>query len=387
MHTPGNAKSQQEQMVQAAQTNLPHIPLVQTSFPAEYADCVRNQVLSGFIGPGQVTSTFAAKLAEYAGVPYCILTVSGTIALSIAAKAVGLEPGDEILVPAYGVISTINAFASIGLKPRLVDIEKNSGSISLRQVERVISSKTKSVCYVNFSGYTGQDLLELGEYCSQNNIPLIEDAACALGQMYNGTKAGAFGHVGTYSFSVPKILTTGQGGALVTADEAIYKKAAAFIDHGDMEWRRTNLNREIGTNLRFTDIQSTLGLAQLRDIEERLQLKRSAFKVLKDALGERLFDVPGGEAPLHNIVFSEHPDQLVIALTANGVSAVRPYRLLSQHPAYQALAASGMDNSQFWTDHAVYLPFGLALTPQDAERIVATIEASGISLLSIQSRQ
>src|SRR5215211_397044 len=113
-------------MVQAAQTSLPHIPLVQPSFPAEYADCVRNQVLSGFIGPGQATSTFAEKLAEYAGLPYCILTVSGTIALSVAAQAVGLEPGDEILVPAYGVISTINAFASIGLQPRFVDIEKGS---------------------------------------------------------------------------------------------------------------------------------------------------------------------------------------------------------------------------------------------------------------------
>ena len=373
--------------MQTARTNLPHIPLVQTSFPAEYADCVRNQVLSGFIGPGQATSTFAAKLAEYAGLSYCVLTVSGTIALSVAAKAVGLEPGDEILVPAYGVISTVNAFASIGLKPRLVDIEKDSGAISLRQVERMCSSRTRAVCYVNFSGYTGQDLPELRDYCSQNDIPLIEDAACALGQMYNGTKAGAFGHVGTYSFSVPKILTTGQGGALVTADESIYKKAAAFIDHGDLEWRRTNLNREIGTNLRFTDIQSALGLAQLRDMEERLQLKRSAFKVLKDALGERLFDVPGGAAPLHNIVFSEHPDELVTALKAHGISAARPYRLLSQHPAYQELPAASMDNSQFWTDHAVYLPFGLALTPQDTERIAASIEASGISLLSIQVRQ
>src|SRR5215831_15371905 len=145
------------------------IPLVEPWFPESYADAVRDQILSGFIGPGRATQAFSAALAAFSGSLHVVLTVSGTIALSVAAKALGLEPGDEILVPAYGVISTINAFASIGLKPRLVDIEKDSGAISLRQVERVCSSKTRAVCYVNFSGYTGQDLLELRDYCSQND--------------------------------------------------------------------------------------------------------------------------------------------------------------------------------------------------------------------------
>jgi perosamine synthetase len=372
-------------MMASTKINFPDIPLVQPTFSAEYADRVRDQVLSGFVGPGQSTLKFASQLAEFAGVPFCMLTVSGTVALSVAAIGAGLEPGDEILVPAYGVISTINAFASIGLKPRLVDIEQSSGSISVRQVEREISLRTKAVCYVNFSGYTGEDLVQLHNYCAQRNIPLIEDAACAFGHSYNGVKAGTFGHVGTYSFSVPKILTTGQGGAVVTGDESIYKKAAAFIDQGDLEWRRTNLNREVGTNFRFTDIQSALGLAQLHDIAKRLQAKQEAFQVLKDDLGEFIFDVPEGEAPLHNIVFAEDPDQLVTALKANGISAIRQYRLLSQHPAYKELSCKGMDNSLFWTEHAVYLPFGIALSPDDTRRIAKCIETSGIPLLNFKS--
>src|SRR5262249_42778930 len=93
------------------------IPLVEPWFPESYADAVRDQVLSGFIGPGRATQEFAGALAQLVGAPRALLTVSGTVALSVAAHALGLAPGDEILVPAYGVISTINAFAAIGLRP------------------------------------------------------------------------------------------------------------------------------------------------------------------------------------------------------------------------------------------------------------------------------
>ena len=107
---------------------------------------------------------------------------------------------------------------------------------------------------MNFSGHTGAPLVEVAALCNAKGLPLIEDAACALGHRYNGKSAGSFGTVGCLSFSVPKIVTTGQGGAVVTDDKAVADRAAAFIDHGDLEWRRTNLNRGIGTNLRFNDV-------------------------------------------------------------------------------------------------------------------------------------
>src|SRR5215470_4295820 len=115
------------------------IPLVEPWFPESYADAVRDQILSGFIGPGRATQAFSDALAAFSGSPHSLLTVSGTIALSVAAKSLGLEPGDEILVPAYGVISTINAFASIGLQPRLVDIDRRTGCMCLKELVRAIS--------------------------------------------------------------------------------------------------------------------------------------------------------------------------------------------------------------------------------------------------------
>jgi len=362
----------------------PPIPLVEPWFPPEYAEAVRDQVLSGFIGPGRACQSFAEALARFAGVTGCVLTVSGTVALSVASKALGLTAGDEVLVPAYGVISTINGFASVGLQPKLVDIDRATGCMSCESLRGRISLRTKAICYVNFSGHTGEDLKDVARECASRGLPWIEDAACALGHRYAGAAAGAFGTIGTYSFSVPKVLTTGQGGALVSQDRELLDRAAAYIDHGDLEWRKTNLNRKIGTNLRFTDIQASLGVCQMRDLEARLARRRASFLALRAALAGYLYEVPGDQAPLHNIVFTPQPDELVSALRQQDIHAVRQYRTLSQHPAYAGLDGS-FPNADYWSNHAVYLPFGMSLTPEDAERIAAAVHQSGIPLLSCGS--
>ena len=354
--------------------------LVEPWFPPEYADAVRDQVLSGFIGPGRATGEFAAALAHLVGATRALATVSGTVALTVAARALGLRPGDEILVPAYGVISTINAFASAGLHPRLVDVDRRTACLSAPLVADAITPDTRAVCFVNFSGYTGSNVVDIAALCRERGLPLIEDAACACGHSYQGRGAGTFGDVGTYSFSVPKVVTTGQGGALVARDAETFDRAAAFIDQGDLTWRVTNLNRSIGTNLRFTDLQAAFGLCQLRDIDERLRRRRTSYAALQATLGPALYAVPGDQAPLHNIDLTSRPDALIAALKQQGIDAARPYRTLSQHPAYGDLARPPLPNADHWTDRAVYLPFGMALTAADAGRIADAVSGSGIPL-------
>jgi perosamine synthetase len=342
-------------------------------------------VLSGRIGSGSAVQEFSAALSRFLGARRAIATVSGTVALSVAARAIGLRPGDEVLVPAYGVISTINAFASIGMKPRLVDIDRRTACISSETLMAVLTPSTRAACFVNFSGYTGANVAEVADVCQENEIPLIEDAACALGHRFNGISAGMFGDVGTFSFSVPKVITMGQGGALVARDPEILERAAAFIDQGDLEWRRTNLVRGVGTNLRPTDVQAALGIHQLRDADARLARRRASYAVLRERLGGRLYEVPGAEAPLHNIVFSLRADDLVASLKRLSISATRAYRTVSQHPVYSHLAEYASPNADYWTDHAVYLPFGVGLRPHDAERIADAVEASGVPLDTVAS--
>jgi perosamine synthetase len=357
------------------------IPLAEPWIPSDAAQAVTRQIESGFIGPGQATRKFAEQLASYAGMPYCVLTVSGTVALSVAAKALGLEWGDEVLVPAYGVISTINAFASIGLRPRLVEIDRLTGCMDPEHLKVAIRSTTKAVCFVNFSGRTGPELADIAHACAEHGVPLIEDAACALGHRFNGTAAGGFGTVAIYSFSVPKVLSTGQGGAVLVRTAEHRDAAICYIDQGDTEWRRTNLNRGIGTNLRFNDILASFGLAQLAKINERLERRRASYAQLKKRLRPFLYAVPSAEAPLHNIVFSDEPDRLVAGLRQRGVMAVRQYRAIYHHPPYSYLNVGKFPNSEFWTRCAVYLPFGINMTPEDADLVADAVLECGVPLL------
>jgi perosamine synthetase len=357
------------------------IPFVEPWLDADCADAVRAQVLSGFVGPGKACEAFARGLSERLGTPYCALTTSGTTALSVAAHACGLRPGDEVLVPAYGVISTINGFASVGLKPRLVDIDAKTGAIEPERLSRRIGPQTKAVCFVNFSGGTDATLVAISKLLSERGLPLIEDAATAIGHRYGGQAAGTFGTVSTLSFSPPKTVTTGQGGAVLTSSPQVADAALAYIDHGDLRWRETNLNRDVGTNLRFNDVLAALGNAQLANLDERLARKRRAHAALREKLGDYLFRVPGDEAPLFNVVFTKEPDRLTAALRSRNIGAVRQYRTISQHPAYAHLAENGYPNSDWWTDCAVYLPFGLAMDERDAERIGSAILETRVELL------
>jgi perosamine synthetase len=344
---------------------------------------VREQILTGWVGPGPATTEFAAGLAAYTGAKHCLLTTSGTVALSVAAVALGLKAGDEILVPAYGVISTINAFAVLGLRPRLVDIERATGCMSPAALRGAISPKTRAVCFVNFSGYTGANLAEVARICKEKGVPLIEDAACAFGHRYEGRAAGTSGEIGVLSFSVPKIITTGQGGAVLTNSAELAEQAVRYIDHGAANWRKTNLCLHVGTNLRYNDILAAFGLAQLRDIEARLARKRAAHEAMRNVLGDKLYAVPGKTAPLHNVVFSPERARLVAALRERGIEAADQYRTISEHPPYVELRESGFGEADFWTRHATYLPFGVALDAEDARWIAESVVKSGVPLISI----
>jgi perosamine synthetase len=349
------------------------IPLVEPWLGADCAEAVREQVLTSFVGPGPASKEFAASLSTLVGSPYCVLTTSGTVALSVAAIALGLKPGDEILVPAYGVISTINAFAAIGLKPRLVDVDPSTGCIRAEAVSARLRASTKAVCYVNFAGRTDGELEAIAQLCTARGLPLIEDAAQAIGHRYGTKAAGSFGTVGTLSFSVPKVVTTGQGGAIFTASQQIADEASKYVDHGDLAWRQTNLNRGIGTNLRSNDVLSALGLAQLRTLEHRLARKRDVFAMLQKETDGLLYAVPGDQAPFYFIVFADDPDAAVTALRDAKVMAQRHGRALYEHPPYAQLHDIEFPGTQYWNDHAVYLPFGLALNTDDAKQIAAAV--------------
>ena len=359
------------------------IPLAEPWLPPACAEAVRRQVETTFIGPGAVAQSFAMRLAETCEVAGAVPVSSGTVALSIAAQVLGLKLGDEVVLPAYGVISVINAFAVIGLRPRLAEIDAATGCIDPKRLSEAITENTKAVVYVDFCGSIGPDLDEVAAICADRGVPLIEDAAWALGRGRPGRRGGSFGAIGTTSFSVPKILTTGQGGAVLAHTETHRDAAIAAADQGDANWRRTNLNNAIGSNLRLSDLAAALGNAELEQLDERWERKRRAFAILSESLGERLFRAADGDAAMQHIIFVERPDDVVAQLKSQGILAARQYRPMYHHPPHMALRDRDFPASEFWFAHSVYLPFGVGLTEEAAERIGKAVERLNCRFVSV----
>lgn len=359
------------------------IPLAEPLLPAACADAVANVVSSTFVGPGQRTRTFEESMADVVCAEDAVATASGTVALGIAARAIGLVPGDEVVVPAYGVISVANGFAAEGFAVRPVEVDRATAMIDPAALDAELASSpaVRAVCMVDFSGYVGPVTRAVLDVAHEHGVPVIEDAACALGSTCDGLVAGSIGDVATTSFSVPKVVTTGQGGAVLGRREVI-DRARAWIDQGDLEWRSSGINRAVGTNLRFTDLQAAVGQVQIDDLPGRLARRMSVHQALRRALGDALWTIPGAAPPLHNIVFSDDPDGLVSALRGEGVLAARQYSTLTRHPAYADVARGPFPASDWWSGKAVYLPFGTALDLADAKRIADAVRAAHIPLIA-----
>ena len=345
------------------------VPLAEPWLPPECAEAVRRQIETTFIGPGAASASFGERIAELCEVSAAVPVASGTVALSVAAQVLGLKPGDEVIVPAYGVISVINGFASIGMVPRLAEIGSRTGCLDPSRLDEAITPRTRAVVYVDFCGSIGPDLEQVAEICRRRGVALIEDAAWALGRGRPGRRGGSFGDIGTTSFSVPKIVTTGQGGAVLAHSHVQRDAAIAAVDHGDINWRRTTINTGIGSNLRLSDIAAALGSAAIAGIEERWARKRRAFDVLSALLSDRLFHAADGEPAMQHIIFVERPDDVMRQLNAKNIAAARPYRPMYHHPPYADLCDRAFPVSDFWFDHGVYLPFGVAMTEETAERV------------------
>ena len=137
---------------------------------------------------------------------------------------------------------------------------------------------------MNFAGNTGSDLVEIEKFCKDEKLILIEDAACALGNSFEGKMAGSFGDISTLSLSAPKIITTGQGGAILTNNDKLIRRVSEMIDLGDINWRAKNLNSGIGSNLRYTDLQASFGITQLTSLTKKLKHRNKVFKNLEVSL-------------------------------------------------------------------------------------------------------
>ena len=219
---------------------------------------------------------FEKAFTEYLGVKYAVALPSCTSALHLSLLALGVKAGDEVIVPDVTWIASAAPIDYVGATPVFADIDPKTWCLSASSLENYITPKTKAIIPVDLYGGM-PDMTAILEIANRYQIPIIEDAAEAIGSEFNGKKAGSFGDTGVFSFHGSKTLTTGEGGMLVTNREDIYQRVLFLRDHGRKPGDKLFYNTEVGYKYKMSSMQAALGLAQLERIEELVDRKRQIF--------------------------------------------------------------------------------------------------------------
>lgn len=252
----------------------------------------KNELLSvmdsGWYTEASKTREFEKLFAKFTGSKYAIAVTSGMAALFVGVKALGIGLKDEVIVPDLTFVASPNSAEMTSAKSILVDIERNSLNLDISKLENHITKKTKAIMPVDFNGRPIK-IDELKEFADKNNLLLIEDACHAIGSFYGKYHCGTKSNVGIFSFSIPKIITTGQGGMIVTNDRNLYERCIALKDFGrDMNAKKDMLkafnHNTIGYNFKFTEFQAAIGIAQMKKLKLRIQKKKQMFKLYEDLL-------------------------------------------------------------------------------------------------------
>lgn len=317
-------------------------------------------------------------IAEYVGVPYCVMTTNGTISLTLALLALGLKAGDEVLVPDFTMIASPNSAAFVGIQPILVDIDPETLCMDLEKAEQAITSHTKALMYVAFNGRSA-NMEHVVEFCKKHNLYLVEDAAQALGSRWHGKHLGTFGDIGSFSFSVPKIITTGQGGALVTDNETIYKKIKKLKDFG-REKGGLDFHDEWGWNFKFTDIQAVIGIEQMKKLPGRVERKKEIFKRYQAELIDiaQIEFIPTNlddTSPWFIEVFVEKPHDLSTYLKERGIGSRLVYPAIHTQKIYQnEYRGKSFPISERMAERGLWLPSSSKLSDADVDIVVNAIK-------------
>lgn len=262
------------------------IPVAGPSIGEREVELVAEAARTAWYGDHYVfNARFERLLADYVGVASAVTVPHCTAALHLALAALGIGPGDEVIVPDVTWIASVAPIIYVGAEPVLVDILPDTWCIDPDAVEAAVGPKTKAIIGVDLYGSTC-DWDRLQAIADRHGLALIEDAAEALGSVHHGRKAGAFGRVSAFSFHGSKTVVTGEGGMLATDDAALFERVLFLRDHGRKPGDRFFQNSEIGFKYRMSAVQAALGVAQMERIDSLIAQKRAIFRGYRDRLGD-----------------------------------------------------------------------------------------------------
>jgi len=256
---------------------------------------------SGWISSeGPFVKQFEEMFSARVGRKYGIAVSSGTAALDVAVESLGIQKGDEVILPTFTIISCIHQIVRIGAIPVLVDSDPETWNMDISQIESKITEKTKAIMAVHIYGLP-VDMGPLLKICERHGIPLIEDAAEMIGQTYREKPCGSFGEISTFSFYPNKHITTGEGGMVVTDSVELAEKCRSLRNLCFQNKQRF-IHEQLGWNYRITNLQAAIGLAQLERLDESIARKREIGRHYTALLSE----VPGFQLPYDDADYAKN---------------------------------------------------------------------------------
>jgi len=277
------------------------------SYTQEEADAASQVLLSNRVNywTGKECREFEREFAEFAGTNHAIAVANGTVALDLALKALGIGPGDEVIVTSRTFLASVTCIVNAGAWPVFADVDTDSQGISAETVASLINDNTKAVIAVHLAGWPC-DMDGLNDLACRHGLSVIEDCAQAHGATYKGKPVGSLGHVAAWSFCQDKIMTTGgEGGMVTTNDRELWSRMWSYKDHGkswDAVYEREHLpgfrwlHESFGTNWRMTEMQAAIGRIQLRRMPDWAERRRAnceaIWQAARECKGLRVPDVP-----------------------------------------------------------------------------------------------
>ena len=364
------------------------IPVCEPTLGGNEMKYVQQAIETNWISSaGKFISDFEAQFAEYCGAKYGIACANGTVAMHLAMATLGLEPGDEVIIPTFTMIATANAVTYCGARPVLVDMEPEYWQMDLNQVEAKITPRTKAIVPVHIYGHP-TDMDPLLELARKHGIMVIEDAAEAHGAEYKGRRAGGLGDAAGFSFYGNKIITTGEGGMVTTSNRDIARLAWNLRDHA-FSHERHFWHKFVGFNYRMTNLQAAVGLAQVEQLDSFVAARR------QHALeyNRRLSTIPGIRTPaeaswaknvywMYGIMVDEdeygmNRDQLRKALADRGVETRTFFIPMHCQPVYwQQFLGQRYPVAEELCRRGFYLPSASSLTLNEIEYVTDVIRAA-----------
>jgi perosamine synthetase len=372
------------------------IPIAGPWITQKEIDYVTDAVSTAWYGEAnKYHQRFEEAFAAYVGTRYAVALPSCTSAIHLVLLALGIGPGDEVIVPDVTWIASAAPVSYVGATPVFADIAEDTWCLSADAAERWITPRTKAILPVDLYGGM-PDWDRLKALARRHNLFLLEDAAEAIGSEYHGRKAGSLGDAGVFSFHGSKTLTTGEGGMLVTDREDLYRRVLVLRDHGRPPGDRMFFNQEVAWKYKMSSMQAALGLAQLERVHELVERKREIFQAYRSALagfeGIRLNAEPAGTRNSYwmttvilNPRFKLTKSDLMARFEQQHM-AVRPFfHPLSSLPAYQSSEWATRARQENRVSHAISpyglnLPSSLRIRPDQIESVARVLQRSLASI-------